>query len=184
MNLEGGAPPLNYRKGCVRSASVRDVPLSPRLPAIGHGFEHPCFISIRFPKWNANGHVLMIQLQEGGQKVLGVSFCMTENFFLRTSCDFLRRAARLSGVHPSCNTSRPGGVSFSGCSLMVDIHSHAVPGLDDGPNILEEALQVAEMAITDRISQVIAPPNANDTYQFLPEMVQRCQDEIQARLGK
>ena len=43
---------------------------------------------------------------------------------------------------------------------------------------------MAEMAITDRITHVIATHHANDTYPFLPEMVQRRQDEIQARLGK
>lgn len=42
---------------------------------------------------------------------------------------------------------------------------------------------MAEMAITDGITHVIATPHANDTYAFLPEMVQKRRDEIQARIG-
>ncbi len=66
---------------------------------------------------------------------------------------------------------------------MVDIHCHILPGLDDGPDTLEESVQMAEMAILDGITHVIATPHANDTYPFLPEMVQKRRDEIQARIG-
>jgi protein-tyrosine phosphatase len=69
------------------------------------------------------------------------------------------------------------------CPLMVDIHCHILPGLDDGPDTLAESLQMAEMAIRDGISHVIATPHANDTYKFIPEMVQKRRDELQARLG-
>ena len=67
---------------------------------------------------------------------------------------------------------------------MIDIHCHLLPGLDDGPDTLEESLQMAEMAIIDGITHVIATPHANDTYPFLPEMVEKRRDEIQARIGK
>jgi protein-tyrosine phosphatase len=66
---------------------------------------------------------------------------------------------------------------------MIDIHCHLLPGLDDGPDTIEESLQMAEMAIIDGITHVIATPHANDTYPFLPEMVQKRRDEIQARIG-
>lgn len=66
---------------------------------------------------------------------------------------------------------------------MIDIHCHLLPGMDDGPDTLEESVQMAEMAIIDGITHVIATPHANDTYPFLPEMVQKRRDEIQARIG-
>lgn len=66
---------------------------------------------------------------------------------------------------------------------MVDIHCHLLPGLDDGPDTLEESLQMAEMAIADGITHVIATPHANDTYPFLPELVSKRRDEIQTRVG-
>jgi len=67
--------------------------------------------------------------------------------------------------------------------LMVDIHCHILPGLDDGPDSLDEAMQMAEMAIADGITHVVATPHANDQYRFNPELVHRRRDEIQGRLG-
>ena len=66
---------------------------------------------------------------------------------------------------------------------MVDIHCHILPGLDDGPDSLEEALQMAEMAIADGITHVVATPHANDEYRFAPDLVRQRRDEIQAHLG-
>jgi protein-tyrosine phosphatase len=49
---------------------------------------------------------------------------------------------------------------------MVDIHCHILPGLDDGAKSLEEALEMAEMAIPDGIEYVVGTPHANDEYPF------------------
>jgi protein-tyrosine phosphatase len=66
---------------------------------------------------------------------------------------------------------------------MVDIHCHLLPGLDDGPDTLDEALQMAEMAIADGITHVIATPHANETYAFDPDLARQRRDELQRRLG-
>jgi protein-tyrosine phosphatase len=66
---------------------------------------------------------------------------------------------------------------------MVDIHCHLLPGLDDGPDSLEESLQMAEMAIADGITHVIATPHASDYYKFFPDLVRKRRDELQSRLG-
>jgi protein-tyrosine phosphatase len=66
---------------------------------------------------------------------------------------------------------------------MVDIHCHILPGLDDGPESLDEALQMAEMAIADGITHVVATPHANDEYRFAPDLVRQRRDEIQGHLG-
>ena len=66
---------------------------------------------------------------------------------------------------------------------MVDIHCHLLPGLDDGPDTLDEALEMAEMAIADGITHVVATPHASHEYRFDPELVRQRRDEIQAQLG-
>ena len=50
---------------------------------------------------------------------------------------------------------------------MVDIHCHLLPGLDDGPDSLDEAIQMAEAAIAEGITHVIATPHANDIFSFV-----------------
>jgi len=42
---------------------------------------------------------------------------------------------------------------------MIDIHCHLLPGIDDGPNILEESLQLCRIAAEDGISHAIVTPH-------------------------
>jgi protein-tyrosine phosphatase len=64
---------------------------------------------------------------------------------------------------------------------MIDIHCHILPGLDDGPESIEVACAMAEMAIADGITHVIATPHASPSYPFVPELVKQRRDEIQSR---
>jgi len=66
---------------------------------------------------------------------------------------------------------------------MVDIHCHILPGLDDGSDSLETSLEMAEMAIADGITRVVATPHANSDYDFVPELIRTRRDEIQAQVG-
>ncbi len=66
---------------------------------------------------------------------------------------------------------------------MVDIHCHILPGLDDGARSLEESLQMAETAIADGITHVVATPHANSAFQFDYHLVQQKRSELQARVG-
>jgi len=66
--------------------------------------------------------------------------------------------------------------------VMVDIHCHILSGLDDGAESFEESVQMAEMAIADGITHVIATPHANAEYPFRPELVRERHAELQARL--
>lgn len=66
---------------------------------------------------------------------------------------------------------------------MVDIHCHLLPGLDDGSDSIETSLKMAEMAIADGVTHVIATPHANSEYDFIPELVRSRRDEIQSHLG-
>jgi protein-tyrosine phosphatase len=66
---------------------------------------------------------------------------------------------------------------------MVDIHCHILPGLDDGPKTVEESLQMAEAAIADGITHVVATPHSSEKYAFDPALVRTRRDELQAHLG-
>lgn len=66
---------------------------------------------------------------------------------------------------------------------MVDIHCHILPSLDDGSDSLETSLKMAEMAIADGVTHVVATPHANSEYEFSPEAIRERRNEIQAQLG-
>ena len=55
---------------------------------------------------------------------------------------------------------------------MVDIHSHALWGLDDGPETYEESLAMLRMAASAGTSDIVATPHANSQYTFDPQLVE------------
>jgi protein-tyrosine phosphatase len=64
---------------------------------------------------------------------------------------------------------------------MIDIHCHILSGLDDGPESIETSWAMAEAAVEDGVTHIIATPHANSTYPFVPELIQRKRAEMQAR---
>jgi protein-tyrosine phosphatase len=66
---------------------------------------------------------------------------------------------------------------------MIDLHCHILPGLDDGAKTWEESLAMAEEAIADGITHVVATPHANSAYSFDFERVRAATEELSARLG-
>ena len=42
---------------------------------------------------------------------------------------------------------------------MIDIHSHILPGIDDGARSMDEALRMSEMALADGIKTIVATPH-------------------------
>ena len=42
---------------------------------------------------------------------------------------------------------------------MIDLHSHILPGLDDGAQTLEESIEMARMAEKDGIEKIVATPH-------------------------
>ncbi len=46
---------------------------------------------------------------------------------------------------------------------MIDIHTHILPGLDDGPHNLAEALEMACSAVERGMQQVVATPHLHAT---------------------
>jgi protein-tyrosine phosphatase len=65
---------------------------------------------------------------------------------------------------------------------MVDIHCHILPGLDDGPKSIEDSLAMAEDAVKDGITHVVATPHASSAYSFDFAKVCAARDELNAKL--
>ena len=66
---------------------------------------------------------------------------------------------------------------------MVDLHCHILPGLDDGPDTMEESIAMAESAIADGITHVVATPHSSNDYFFDFVRVRKLRDELQSRIG-
>lgn len=63
---------------------------------------------------------------------------------------------------------------------MVDIHSHILPGMDDGPQTLETAIAMVTMAAQGGTTDIVATPHASPTFRYDPEEAARKVAEIQA----
>ncbi|WP_255585187.1 CpsB/CapC family capsule biosynthesis tyrosine phosphatase [Virgibacillus saliphilus] len=45
---------------------------------------------------------------------------------------------------------------------MIDIHCHLLPGIDDGSKSLPQTLKMAEQAVEEGITHIIATPHHKD----------------------
>ena len=59
---------------------------------------------------------------------------------------------------------------------MIDTHLHILPGVDDGPETIDEALALARVLVQEGVHSAIATPHYND------EFPRRSAAEIQARV--
>jgi len=66
---------------------------------------------------------------------------------------------------------------------MVDLHCHILSGLDDGPESFEESLAMAEMAIADGVTHLVATPHANSVHRFDYAAVCQRAAELQRAVG-
>jgi protein-tyrosine phosphatase len=65
---------------------------------------------------------------------------------------------------------------------MVDLHCHILFGLDDGPKLLEDSLAMAEDAIADGITHVVATPHCSSQFLFDFAAVQAKRDALDEKL--
>lgn len=49
---------------------------------------------------------------------------------------------------------------------MIDLHIHILPGLDDGARTVDEALEMAEMAVESGVETLVVTPHSNQTGRF------------------
>jgi protein-tyrosine phosphatase len=64
--------------------------------------------------------------------------------------------------------------------LMIDIHSHILWGLDDGPGTMEESVAMLRAAADGGTTEIVATPHANSTYSYQPDMVAARIAELEA----
>ena len=50
---------------------------------------------------------------------------------------------------------------------MIDIHTHVLPTIDDGPTTMTESLEMCRIAVNDGIKKIIATPHVqNEMYDL------------------
>ena len=67
---------------------------------------------------------------------------------------------------------------------MIDIHCHILPGIDDGPRTMEEAVAMARIAAEDGITKVVAAPHLRQglyepTREQVMERTQELRDSLE-----
>ena len=66
---------------------------------------------------------------------------------------------------------------------MIDIHSHILPGLDDGSESIENSIEMLRMAFAAGTTDIVATPHANAEFAFEPEEVEEKIAELQKAAG-
>lgn len=64
---------------------------------------------------------------------------------------------------------------------LVDVHSHILWGLDDGPSDLNQSLAMLQVAAEHGTTDIVATPRASFEYRFDPRIVAQRLEELRAR---
>ena len=106
---------------------------------------------------------------------------------MQRNCDLLNLVQdQVQGFEPSTTAGLPIELRIPTATIVswavIDLHSHILPGLDDAPQTLEDALEMARDAVADGITASPPPPlHARADYPTDPaEMEQRLAEVRQA----
>ena len=66
---------------------------------------------------------------------------------------------------------------------MIDIHTHILPDVDDGPKSWEVSVEMCRMAAADGITHIAATPHSNDRYHFDRDYLNGCVSLLQEKVG-
>ncbi len=66
---------------------------------------------------------------------------------------------------------------------MIDLHSHVLPGIDDGPHTIEDSLALARAAASAGTTVLVATPHVSWEYSNRAETIAAQVDELNRRLG-
>jgi hypothetical protein len=61
---------------------------------------------------------------------------------------------------------------------VIDLHTHVLPGVDDGCRTLEQSLDLARAAVEDGIRAIAATPHVRSDFPTSPETMERLVDEV------
>jgi protein-tyrosine phosphatase len=65
---------------------------------------------------------------------------------------------------------------------MIDLHSHVLPGIDDGPETIEGSIELARGAVTAGTRTLVATPHVSWTYPNDAEEIAELVDRLNTRL--
>jgi len=66
---------------------------------------------------------------------------------------------------------------------VIDLHSHVLPGLDDGAADLDEAVAMCRAAAEDGIEVLAATPHVRDDYPTTPDQMEQALAALRAAAG-
>ncbi len=61
---------------------------------------------------------------------------------------------------------------------MIDLHSHILPGLDDGPATIHESRLIARAASADGVRTIAATPHVRDDYPTRPDEMEEAVESV------
>ena len=65
---------------------------------------------------------------------------------------------------------------------MIDLHTHLLPGIDDGPDTIEESLELAEAIVADGVRIAACTPHVRDDHGTTPESMEAALALLQQEL--
>lgn len=66
---------------------------------------------------------------------------------------------------------------------MIDIHAHVLPGLDDGPTDLREAVALVRAAAANGVRAICATPHLDRRWRVRPEAIAPAREALRAALA-
>jgi protein-tyrosine phosphatase len=66
---------------------------------------------------------------------------------------------------------------------VIDIHSHVLPEVDDGPKSWDVSVEMCRMWIADGVTHVVATPHANDRYTYDRGYLSGLLDQLREKVG-
>jgi protein-tyrosine phosphatase len=67
---------------------------------------------------------------------------------------------------------------------MIDLHSHLLPGIDDGPDSLDDSLAMARGAVESGIVTMLATPHVNSRYRNDAATIEEALGEVREALAR
>lgn len=65
---------------------------------------------------------------------------------------------------------------------MIDIHSHLLPEIDDGPSTMKESIEMARVAWEDGTKEIVCTPHLMESCEATPAEVHEAVDRLRAAL--
>jgi protein-tyrosine phosphatase len=65
---------------------------------------------------------------------------------------------------------------------VIDLHTHILPGIDDGSQTLDDALEMARALVADGVTAVAATPHVRDDYPTTADAMLRAVDDLRGAL--